>query len=193
MPAFPEVFEYLTQNRGTWLESPRTPFTKGRKPQKFRILECDAEQERVTIQLESGMTVPLEFWRFVSAIDTLNSDDYTPIGSPGSDQYPKQTIESVLHSVAKEKDDRGAGRGTAPHVIDLLVLAGIAELGLTPSESGRKVQGARLREGRGQEESFTCLVCGYNLNPYYPYCPQCVTLRQPPGFRGEENKENRTK
>ncbi len=67
------------------------------------------------------------------------------IGARISEDYPKDSLEGYLKEIAKEKNRRPTATKTAPHVVDLLVYSGIAELDRTKSSEGRKVQGVRLK------------------------------------------------
>ncbi len=51
-----------------------------------------------------------------------------------------------MKEIAKRKYGRRADTKTAPHIVDLLVLTGIAELDYTISSTGRKVHGVKLKK-----------------------------------------------
>ena len=62
-----------------------------------------------------------------------------------------------MKEIAKRKYGRRADTKTAPHIVDLLVLAGIAELDYAKSSTDRKVQGVKLKREN---------VVGEYLKPY---------------------------
>ena len=66
------------------------------------------------------------------------------IGARISEDYPISSLEGHLKEKAKEKYKRTTDTKTAPHIVDLLVLGGLAELDHAISSSGRRVQGVRL-------------------------------------------------
>lgn len=70
---------------------------------------------------------------------------FIPIGARISENYSIFSLEGILKEKAKSKYKRPADTKTAPHIVDLLTLAGITELGYAKSSTGRKVQGVRLR------------------------------------------------
>jgi len=138
-----DVFlHFIKQNRGREFKSPRKQFG-GRSPMNFRIV--DFNNEKLKMQFDSGTTLPLHFWRFETAIDNLNQKTFIPIGARISEDYDASSLEGILKEGYKKRTGNKTDTKTAPHIADILVLAGIAELGLAKSKLGRKVQGIRLK------------------------------------------------
>ncbi len=67
------------------------------------------------------------------------------IGARISENYSKESLEGHLKEIAKTKSGRPSDTKTAPHIVDLLVLANLAELDYTTSSESRKVQGVKLK------------------------------------------------
>lgn len=80
-------------------------------------------------------------------IDFVRQNSDVWLESPRKDffrEYPRDSLEGHLKEIAKTKFG-GRDTKTAPHIVDLLVLAGIADLDYTKSSSSRKVQGVRVK------------------------------------------------
>jgi len=142
------VFDFMRNNLNKTLESPRTlVFKKGRQPQTFKIVEFDDAKQRIKIEFqESGTKLPLEFWRFELAIEFLfERGEFVRIGA-SLDAQDKSSLEWVLQKHEKEFYGRRAGTKTAPHVGDILVLAGVAEYGkIRNPKTRRMTQAIRLK------------------------------------------------
>ena len=140
------VLDWCKSNRGRALTSPRRKFSPAKTPQDFSIVEVDDSKSQLRIQfLESGTILPLEYWRLESSMEFLaGKPDYVwigaRIGEPGYD-----SLENHLKTISKKRYGRKTDTKTAPHIGDLLVLAGLADYGWTKSREGRRVQGIKLR------------------------------------------------
>jgi len=139
---FKHVLNWCKSNVGKVFSSPRSKFSIKRTPQDFSILEVDDSKSQLRIQfLESGTILPLEYWRIKSSIEFLTGKSgYVSIGSSIS-----EPVGFSLGHYLKEKSGRKADTKTAPHIGDLLVLAGLADYEWTKSREGRKVQGIKLK------------------------------------------------
>ena len=140
------VLDWCKSNRGRALTSPRRKFSPAKTPQDFSIVEVDDSKSQLRIQfLESGTILPLEYWRLESSMEFLaGKSDYAWIGaSIGEPEY--DSLENHLKTISKKRYGRKADTKTAPHIGDLLVLAGLADYGWTKSREGRRVQGIKLR------------------------------------------------
>lgn len=149
-----KVINFLKKNEGKTFRSPREEISRGKKPMQFTIVEFNEIKEKVKIRFESGTLLPLEFWRFDYALNYLQEDNFVPIGARISEDYPENSLEQILKEEEKRRYDRLAGTKTAPHIADLLTLAGVTELKSIKSETGRKVQGIKLNtsyEGKKQK------------------------------------------
>jgi len=143
---FELVLDWCKSNRGRALTSPRRKFSPTRTPQDFSILDVDDSKSQLRIQfLESGTILPLEYWRLESSIEFLaGKPDYVWIGARiGEPEY--NSLENHLKTISKKRYRRKADTKTAPHIGDLLVLAGLADYGWTKSREGRRVQGIKLK------------------------------------------------
>jgi hypothetical protein len=142
---FQQVLEFLKREEGKTFRSPRGKISKGRKPMQFKIEELNEIKEKVKIKFESGTILPLEFWRFKDALNILQKKEELQIGARISEDYPDNSLEQILKEEEKRRYSRSAGTKTAPHIADLLTNAGITELKFVRSESGREVQGIKLK------------------------------------------------
>ncbi|SNQ62427.1 hypothetical protein [Candidatus Methanoperedens nitratireducens] len=59
--------------------------------------------------------------------------------------YLKNSLEGILKEKAKKESKKITDTKTAPHIADLLILAGLAELGYTKSSGNGKIQGIRSK------------------------------------------------
>lgn len=143
---FNDFLKFIKSNIGIKFESPRKAFSHGRIPQNFILKDINESKELIKIQFESGTPLPLEYWRFIDAISFINKNDFVPIGARTSEDYPKNSLEGYLKEIAKKKYKRDTDTKTAPHIADLLTLAGIAEFGYSKSNNNRNVQGIRLKQ-----------------------------------------------
>lgn len=144
-----DLIHWLRSNSGASFESPRRDIFKTRA-QDFRIIDVDEEREIVRIQFNQNKTVlRLEFWRFDTAMDVLNTNNGEWIRL-GTSFYPHdaETLEYQIQQKAKAiYPNRNVDTKTAPHISDILVLSGIAEYGraLNP-HTRRKNQAVRIFE-----------------------------------------------
>lgn len=144
---FGAVLNFVKSNVGVEFESPRKHvFQRKNRPQNFTILEADDSKEHIKIKFkEKGTPLLLGYWRFKEAIESMSRENYIPIGGRINENYSKDSLEGVLKKGQKKRSKKSTATKTAPHIADLLVLGGIAELGFAKSSSGRKVQGIKLR------------------------------------------------
>ncbi|WP_048063249.1 hypothetical protein [Methanococcoides burtonii] len=147
MDKFKILIDFLKDNIGIEFESPRRVFQRKRVPQNFNVIDVDSSMNRIKVQFQSGTILPIEYWRLKEAISFIDSPNFIPIGSSISENYHLNSIEGKLKEIAKAKSGKSTDTKTAPHIIDLLVLSGIVELGKAISDNGRKVDGARLNQG----------------------------------------------
>jgi len=140
------LLDWCRSNEGKALSSPRRKFSIGKTPQDFSILQVNDSKSQLRIQfLESGTILPLEYWRIKSAIEFLTGrSDYVWIGARIGEPEGI-SLENHLKTISKKMYGRKADTKTAPHVSDLLVLAGLADYDWTKSREGRKVQGIKLK------------------------------------------------
>lgn len=154
---FKQIIQFLESNEGNIFDSPREKLSRGRrKPMKFIIIETDNSEQRVKIQFKkiqppkasSETVLPLDYWRFELALNHLEGKNFIPIGGRLVNP-PDGSLEYVLQEEDKRIYHNEAATKTAPHIADLLVLAGVAELDKVKSPiSGRRVQAIRLKENR---------------------------------------------
>ena len=147
MNVIDKVIDIIQQNSDIWLESPRKDFFRGRsrRAQRFK-LSFNPTTDKVIFEFESGTKLGIEIWRIVEAIEFLKNRDAVGIGGRISEECPVDSLEGHLKEIAKTRYGRKTDTKTAPHIVDLLVLAGIAELDYAKSPSGRKVQGVKLKK-----------------------------------------------
>ncbi len=124
-----KVVDFVKRNSDIWIESPRKNFFGGKslKAQRFKLF-FNPKADRVIFEFESGTKLPIEVWRIVEAIEFLKNHGLVQIGGRISEEYPRDSLEGHLKEIAKAKYGRKKDTKTAPHIADLLVLAGIAKL-----------------------------------------------------------------
>jgi len=141
-----KIIDFIKQNSDIWLESPRKSFFGGRsfKAQRFK-LSFNPKADKVVFEFESGTKLGIEIWRIIESIKLLQDKGTVSIGARISEECSMESLEGHLKEIAKSMYRRATDTKTAPHIADLLVIAGIAELDYAKSPSGRKVQGVKLR------------------------------------------------
>ena len=142
MNSYDKILNFAKISQGLKLKSPRSQFD-GRRKIPFQIIDYDSE--KLKIKFESGTLLPLHSWRFETAMKNLNKETFIPIGARISEDYESLSLEGFLIEEYRKQTGNLTHTKTAPHIADILVLAGIAELGWAKSEMGRKVQGIRLK------------------------------------------------
>ncbi|WP_440955555.1 hypothetical protein ACSAZK_00850 [Methanosarcina sp. Mfa9] len=138
------IKSYVNSNSGKWVESPRNKAFGENKRQKYQLFQ-KTPGDKILFKLESGNPLYIEIWRFKEAVIFLDaSKGPVKIGARISENYPGISLESHLIKIAKKIYNRSSDTKTAPHIADLLVLAGIAEFKHIVPVMGRKVQGVKL-------------------------------------------------
>lgn len=127
------------------MSQPRKKFFGGRseKAKRFR-LSFNPKSDKVTFDFENGAKLAIELWRICESLDFLRKHKVVEIGGRISENYSSYSLEGHLKELTKFKYGRATDTKTAPHITDLLVLVGIAELDFIKSSIGRAVQGLRL-------------------------------------------------
>ena len=139
------IKSYVNSNLGQWMESPRNKAFGESKRQKYQLFQ-KTPGDKILFKLESGNPLSIEIWRFEEALAFLYANKGTvKIGARISGNYPGISLEGHLLKIAKKVYDRSSDTRTAPHIADLLVLAGIAEFKQIVPVMGRKVQGVKLK------------------------------------------------
>ncbi len=141
-----KIIDFMNRNKGIWFESPRKSFFGGRssRAQRFK-LSFNSKTDKVVFEFESGTKLGIEHWRIIESIKLLENKEKVSIGARISEVYSSDSLEGHLKEIAKSMYGRTTDTKTAPHIADLLVIAGLAELDYAKSSSGRKVQGIRLK------------------------------------------------
>ncbi len=141
------LLKWLKSNRSQSLDSPRGTIFKT-KTQRFKIIRVNEVKQFIEIEFSKQFTVlRLEFWRFETALEVLrrNRGRWTRLGTRFYADDP-DTIEWQIQKKAKEiYPDRHVDLKSAPHICDILVLAGIAEYGRSVNPiTKRENQAAKL-------------------------------------------------
>lgn len=147
------VLGWVKENEQKILESPRKKFFD-EETSDFLIDKITSESIQLRF-MPSGTPLNLKTWRFEEALAFLKERNaVTRIGArlkTKKNASPSFSVEEHLNGIAMNKYQRKSDTKTAPHVCDLLVLAGIAEYQWTNNEDGKKVQGIRLRPSNTTE------------------------------------------
>jgi hypothetical protein len=122
-----------------WIESPRNEVFGPRNRKKFKV--SLKPNNIIRFEFDSGTILPVNISVFNLAIDFLDSN--TGLVRIGA------VTKGVGHAGSLEyhlKTETGNGTKTAPHIADLLVLAGIAEFGYVMSPTRQIVHGVKLKK-----------------------------------------------
>ena len=136
------VLKWLKMNKGKVFASPRNEIFN-EQTRDFELLDIVDEKVKIHFVGSKYPALPLHFWMFDRTLDYLrkNKDKPVTIGAKVKPPYKPDTIEEQIW-----KDDGGiCPYKAAPHICDILALAGFVEyvLVLNP-ETRRKVQGVKL-------------------------------------------------
>jgi len=138
------LVQWLKNNEGRIFSSPRKE-AFGRNPKRFTLTLVDEHKKAVRVKFEGSkyQALPLYFTMFDRVLEYLRNNPTTiyPIGARLQPPYPEESIEGEIW---REPKPYSSEYKSSPHVLDILVHAGLAKYAYTTSrDSGRKVQGAQ--------------------------------------------------
>jgi hypothetical protein len=139
------IFTWLQENKGKIFASPRNDVF-GARTEDFEIVNI--RPDRVSIRFIGAANTPLSliFSMFDRVLDCLRENQGNPvrIGAKVNPPYENNTLEQAIW---RQPYPAGLNNSykAAPHVCDILVLAGLAEyIKITNPLTGRNVQSVRL-------------------------------------------------
>lgn len=139
------VMKWLKANTGKVFASPREMFR--RPTQGFEVVGIVGESVRIRFAGSPYPALPLYFWMFDRTLKYLqeNRGRAVRLGAKLAPPYESDTVEGQIWK--KSYPTGNTSYKAAPHVCDILALAGLVEyvLVLNP-ENLRKVQGVKLRD-----------------------------------------------
>jgi hypothetical protein len=137
------ILDWLRTHEGKMFASPRTKVF-GRKTKDFEIVKVDEEKVRIRFEGRKHLALPLTFSMFDRTMEYLNENKDRPIrlGAKVAPPYENDTIEAVIW---RHPYPMPTPYKVAPHVCDILALAGVAEYVYVANPStGRKAQAIKL-------------------------------------------------
>ncbi|MBW1728456.1 MAG: hypothetical protein JRJ62_12960 [Deltaproteobacteria bacterium] len=141
----PTLVKWIKVNEHKTFSSPRkTVF--GSNADNFTLIRLDMIKEKVHIDFEESTTpaLPLHFWMFQRCLDYLheNPKRFIQLGAQLQPPYKEDSLEGIIW---KEPYPLNSSYKASPHVMDIIVLAGLAEYGKVKNpKTGRRVQGAKI-------------------------------------------------
>ena len=139
------VMKWLKANTGKVFASPREMFR--RPTQGFEVVGIVGESVRIRFAGSPYPALPLYFWMFDRTLKYLQEKRGRAVrlGAKLAPPYESDTVEGQIWK--KPYPTGNTSYKAAPHVCDILALAGLVEyvLVLNP-ENLRKVQGVKLRD-----------------------------------------------
>ena len=137
------VMKWVKANTGKVFASPRE--VSKRPTQSFEVVGIVDESVRIRFAGSKYPALPLCFWMFDRTLKYLqeNRGRAVRLGAKLAPPYESDTVEGQIWK--KSYPTGNTSYKAAPHVCDILALAGLVEyvLVLNP-ESARKVQGVKL-------------------------------------------------
>ena len=120
------LLEWLNNNQDKFFSSPRND-TFGRKTRDFIITSVKAD--RVNIKFEEKFSLPLLFTMFDRALDCLSlvPDKSVRLGAKVNPPYEPNTLEEVIWKKPYPGGYTNSYK-VAPHICDILVLAGLQNM-----------------------------------------------------------------
>lgn len=148
-----QLLEWLKNNKGHTLESPR-----GKKAYSIKITEINEELKRIKIKFVGGTpALPLFFWMFDRALAFIktNEGSIVRLGAKVKRPFDPDTVEGKIW---EEPLLYPTPYKAAPHVCDLLVLAGLANYKTTKNPATHRIV-------QGIKYSSDTVLTGTPCNP----------------------------
>ena len=142
------VLKWLKANKGKVFASPRNEVSK-RQKQDFELLGIVDDRVKIRFVGSKHPALPLYFWMFDRTLKYLLENKGRPVrlGSKLTPPYDPDTVEGQIWKLPYPTGK--ASYKAAPHVCDILALAGLVEyLMVFNPETRRKVQGVKLLDNR---------------------------------------------
>jgi hypothetical protein len=138
------ILAWLKDNKGKTFKSPREN-RFGREVYKIKIRGIDDESESVKISFVGGTPgLPLFFWMFDRILTFIETDKgrVVRLGARVEPPFDPDTVEGEIWK--EPHPTPSTPYKVAPHICDLLVLAGLAEYQTTKNpKTDRTVQGIK--------------------------------------------------
>jgi len=142
------VLTWLKVNEGETFESPRSKVSK-RKKYDLKVVSVGSNRVNLDFARSEHQALPLYFWMFDRTLKYLeaNRGRAVRLGTKLAPPYESDTVEGQIWE--KPYPTVNTSYKAAPHVCDILALAGLVEyvLVLNP-ETHRKVQGVKLLDAK---------------------------------------------
>ena len=140
------VFKWIEGKIGSTFQSPRESVF-GTRTIDFKIVRIDDEKVSIKFKGSKYLALPLKKWMFERVLAHLHENEgkFVLIGARIGPPYIPTSVEGAIwetpvpQNLAKYK--------VAPHICDILALAGVVEFGTAyKPNSSRKLQGVRARK-----------------------------------------------
>jgi len=139
------VFKWVEGKIGSVFQSPRESVFETRT-KDFEIVRIDDEKVSIKFEGSKYSALPLKKWMFERVLDHLHNNEgkFVPIGARIGPPYIPNSVEGAIWETPLP--GKTSNYKVAPHICDILELAGIVEFGTAykPSSS-RRLQGVRTR------------------------------------------------
>jgi len=139
------IYKWVERKVGSTFQSPRER-EFGTRTRDFQIVGIDDAKASIKFEGSKYLALPLKRWMFERTLEHLkkNAGVFVPIGARIGPPYIPNSVEGVIWEDPLPEDI--STYKVAPHICDVLELAGIVELGpaYKPSSS-RRLQGVRAR------------------------------------------------
>lgn len=139
------IFKWVESKIGSVFQSPRES-AFGTRTKNFTLVGIDGEKVSIKFEGSKYPALPLKKWMFKRVLDHLhiNEGKFVPIGARIGPPYIPNSVEGAIwkapvpENLSKYK--------AAPHICDVLELAGVVELGPAYRLNSRRgLQGVRVR------------------------------------------------
>jgi hypothetical protein len=139
------IYKWVETKIGSTFQSPRER-EFGTRTKDFQIVGIDDAKVSIKFEGSKYLALPLKRWMFERTLVHLkkNAGAFVPIGARIGPPYIPNSVERVIWEDPLPEDI--STYKVAPHICDVLELAGIVELGpaYVPGSS-RRLQGVRIR------------------------------------------------
>jgi len=138
------VFKWVEEKIGSVFQSPREGVF-GTRIKAFEIVGIDGEKVSIKFEGSKYPALPLKKWMFERVLEHLHNNEgkFVPIGARIGPPYILNSVEGAIWEAPVPKNL--SKYKVAPHICDVLELAGIVELGpVFRPNSRRRLQGVRV-------------------------------------------------
>ncbi len=141
-----KILEYLRENKGRTVSSPRSLFGDS-DAGDFEIVSVNDEREYVTIKAGGSIELPFEFSLIKRAADVVISEGVVSIDNEEIADGPV-VLDKILKNWQFEENHQMLNTKYVPYIADFIVLSGVAAYGWVKTKGGDKIRALAVKESQ---------------------------------------------